>query len=35
MLAEIIVEAMQVNLGIKSSALSTKPADLRPVISGN
>jgi hypothetical protein len=34
MLAEITVESMQVNLGIKPSGLSTKPADLRPVISG-
>lgn len=34
MLAEITVEAMQVNLGINPSLLSSKPADLRPVISG-
>jgi hypothetical protein len=35
MLAEITVEAMQVNLGMNSGALSIKPADLRPVISGS
>jgi hypothetical protein len=35
MLAEIIVEAMQVNSGIKLSALLIKPADLRPALSGS
>lgn len=34
MLAEITVESMQVDLGINASALSMKPADLKPVISG-
>lgn len=33
-LAEITVESMQVNLGLRVGALSTKPANLRPVISG-
>jgi hypothetical protein len=33
MLAEITVETKKVNLGINPSALSTKPADLKPVIS--
>lgn len=34
MLAEINVEAMQVNRGISFRDLSTKPRDLKPVISG-
>jgi hypothetical protein len=35
MLAQINIEATQVNRGLKLRALSTKPPDLKPVISGS